>query len=138
MKLRYFPQCIPHYVQICDKNVSNEKYEKLRNSLFNIKNWIKLFLETALRFNKRAPLFDKKALGLSEGQLEVESPLTRSCFWHFWFKSRKTIFPKKSTFNEASDPLTLYLSKVGPGMPMLYYIMSKPICALLHNTGWFR
>ena len=37
-------------------------------------------MERALCFNKRAPLFDKKALGLPEGQLEVESPLTRSCF----------------------------------------------------------
>ena len=28
-----------------DKNISNEKYEKLRNRLFKIKNWIKLFME---------------------------------------------------------------------------------------------
>ena len=33
--------------EIWDKNISNEEYEKLRNSLFKIKNWIKLFLKIA-------------------------------------------------------------------------------------------
>ena len=31
--------------EICDKNVSNEKHEELRNYLFKMKNWIKLYLE---------------------------------------------------------------------------------------------
>ena len=80
MKLRYFTQCIPHYVQICDKSISKKKKnEKLRICL-KLRIESNCFMERALRFNKRAPLFDKKELGLSKGQLEVESPLTRSCF----------------------------------------------------------
>ena len=31
--------------EICNKNISVQKYEKLRNWLFKIKNWIKLFLK---------------------------------------------------------------------------------------------
>ena len=49
-----------------------------------------------------------------EGPVEVEFPPTGSCFWHVWFKLRKRIFSKKGTFNEVSDPRTLYLSKIGP------------------------
>ena len=55
-------------------------------------------MERALRFNKRAPLFGKKALGLSEGQLEVESSLTRSCFLTILVQIKKNYFSRKGHF----------------------------------------
>ena len=50
--------------KICDKNISNQKYGKLRNCLFKMKNWIKLFLKKPLCLNKRTSLFGKRAPGL--------------------------------------------------------------------------
>ena len=77
--------------------------------------------KSALCFNKRALLFDKETLGLSEGRVEVESSLTWSCLWHIWFKSRKTsFFPKKGTFNETTNPWILYLPKIG--LALLYKV----------------
>ena len=38
-------------------------------------------------------------------QLEIEYPLTGSCFWLFWFKLR--FFFKMGLFNKGSDPWTL-------------------------------
>ena len=51
--------------EICDKNLSNGKYEALRDCLFKMKRiGSKLFLywEKALHFNKKAPSFDKRVL----------------------------------------------------------------------------
>ena len=55
------------------------------------------------------------------GQVEVQSPLTGNCFGDFWFKSRKSFFSKRTLFNEASNPQTLYLSKIGLVLCMIYY-----------------
>ena len=54
----YKPLCLMHYkTNVCDKNISKRKYEKLRDHLF--KN--EIFLEKGL--NKRSTFFDKIALG---------------------------------------------------------------------------
>ena len=46
--------------RICDNNISNEKDEILRNCLYINCSW-----KTAICFNERAPLFGKRAIGLS-------------------------------------------------------------------------
>ena len=46
--------------RICDNNFSNEKDEILRNCLYINCSW-----KTAICFNERAPLFGKRAIGLS-------------------------------------------------------------------------
>ena len=51
-------------IQKCDKNISNENYAKLRNSLSKMKE-LDQFSKKPLHFNKGAPLFDKRALGQS-------------------------------------------------------------------------
>ena len=43
--------------EICDKNISNNKYEKLRNFLLKMKNWIKLLF-------KKDPWLQKKSFFL--------------------------------------------------------------------------
>ena len=55
----------------------------------------------------------KGNLDYPEKLVEVESSLTGSCFWDFWFKP-KVFFSKRALFNETSDPQTLFLSKIGP------------------------
>ena len=53
-----------------------------------------------------------------EGQVEVESSLIGSSFLISFIdiKKKKFFFFKKGTFNEASDPWMLYLSKIGPAI----------------------
>ena len=53
-----------------------------------------------------------------EGQVEVESSLIGSSFLISFIdiKKKKYFFFKKGTFNEASDPWMLYLSKIGPAI----------------------
>ena len=81
-----------------------------------MQNWIKLFLKKGPSFNKRAPLSDKRAPGLCRMAYGGLIHPIGSCFWHFWFKSRKkNFFPKRALYNEVSDPWTLYFSKIGPG-----------------------
>ena len=63
---------------------------------------------------KRHLCLTKGNLDYPEKLVEVESSLTGSCFWDFWFKSRKVFFSKRALFNETSDPQTLFLSKIGP------------------------
>ena len=59
--------------EICDKNISNEKYENLRNFYAKRRIESNCSWKRALRFNKRAPLSGKSALELDypEEQLEV-------------------------------------------------------------------
>ena len=67
-----------------------------------------------------------------EGQVEVESSLIGSSFLISFIdiKKKKYFFFKKGTFNEASDPWMLYLSKIGPA------IIKKKIDNTEHqNTG---
>ena len=64
--------------------------------------------------NKRGWLcLTKGYLGNQEGQVKIEYPLIQICFWHVWFKLRKTFFSKRALFKEESDPQILYLSKIG-------------------------
>ena len=56
------------------KNISNKNYEKLRNCLF------KIVLGKGHSLKKRVCLLTKGHLNKPEGQVEVESPLIRSCF----------------------------------------------------------
>ena len=52
-----------------------------------------------------------------EGQVEVESTLIGNSFLISFIDIRKkNFFFKKGTFNEASDPWMLYLSKIGPAI----------------------
>ena len=54
------------YAKKCNKNISNKNYAKLRNYLSEIKRiGSDCSPKGALHFNKRAPLFDKEALGQS-------------------------------------------------------------------------
>ena len=59
--------------EICDKNNSNEKNEKLINCLFRIVHKNQIF--RIFHFNKKAPLFNKSALGLSERQVFLKEAL---------------------------------------------------------------
>ena len=47
-KPRYASCVIKEIDKICDKIMTMEKYKKLRNCLFKMKNWIKLFLKKML------------------------------------------------------------------------------------------
>ena len=104
--------------KICDKNISNQKYGKLRNCLFKMKNWIKLFLKRPLCLNKRTSLFGKRAPGLFRRTDGDRIPPNWRLFLTLLVQIKKSVF----FFNEASDPWTLYLSKIGPdwqGLPEL-------------------
>ena len=68
----------------------------------------------ALHFNERALCLTKGHLD-NPGQVKVEYLLIESNFWQVSFILRKIFFFKKGTFNEAFNPQTLYLSKIGPG-----------------------
>ena len=65
--------------KICDENISDENKEKLRNCLFKRKNWMKLFLKKSSSIVGHLCLI-KRHLDYPEGQVEVESLLTGSCF----------------------------------------------------------
>ena len=52
-----------------------------------------------------------------EGQVEVDSPPNRKLFLISFIYIEQNIFFEKGTFNEASNPRTLYLIKIGPGIP---------------------
>ena len=75
-----------------------------------------------LGFNKREPIFDKRALG--------QSRRTSRC----WFKLTKTKFFKNGIFNKASGPWTLYLSKMDPGFIQSIFKRSLFPCS---PTGCF-
>ena len=59
--------------EICDKNISNEKYEKLRNHLFKMTTRIKLSLESLLASIKGHLCLRNRHLDYQEGQVDVES-----------------------------------------------------------------
>ena len=68
-------------------------------------------------FNKTAPLFEKWAREESRMTGEGWIPLSRKLFLvSFVYIKKNLFFFKKGTFSEASDHLTLYLSKTGPGL----------------------
>ena len=79
--------------EICDRNISNEKYDKLRNCLFKMKTRIKLFLEWLLAYLfKRAYLFEKMTLGLSRRQMNVESLPNSKLFLILLVQIEKNVF----------------------------------------------
>ena len=66
-----------------------------------------MFLKRGFRFNKKAIVFGKRALGLSRRVGGGRIPR----------KPRKSFFLKKrALFNKPSDPWALYFSKIGPGV----------------------
>ena len=88
------------YTSLCAKyaikNISNEKYEKLRYCLLKMK-WTKVVREKWFFTSIKEHLSSTKGhLDYPEGYVQVEFPQTASCFSHFWFKSR--IFFQKRHF----------------------------------------
>ena len=61
----------------------------------------------------------KGHLGNPEWQVEVESEV----IFEVSIILRKLIFFKKGTFNKASDPQTLYFSKIGPVPPIVCQVL---------------
>ena len=76
----YVSYIIKQKYKICDKNISKERDEKLRN-YSKWKNWIKLFLINGSS-PKKSTFLTKGHLGNQEGLLEVEYPPNRKLFWH--------------------------------------------------------
>ena len=74
----------------------------------------------AFLFNKRETLFDKRALGQSRRTGGDIIPPNRKLILISFIYIKKLFFKglffffKKGTLNKASDPRTLYLSKIGP------------------------
>ena len=137
----YLISCFEHqqfysiYLMWNFKEILNQKGEKLRNSSCKMKDWIKLFWKKGLFASIKGHLcLIIGHLDYLEGQGEAEFPLTRSCFWYFRFKSRKSFFEKKALFNEVSDSRTLYLSKIGP----VYHVMwwSRNFRHLKFSFAW--
>ena len=69
--------------------MSVDKYKKLRNFFFEIKNWIKLFLEKGSSIQCKGLFVSQKGTFLI--------PLIGSCFWHF-YSNEKNFFFKMGTF----------------------------------------
>ena len=92
----------------------------VRNYFSEMKELDQIILQEGLFASIKGHLcLTKGHLNISEGQVEVDSPLIRNYFWYFSFILRKKIFfSEKDTFNEAPDPWTLYLSKIGPVTPI--------------------
>ena len=63
--IRHYVSCvIKQTYEICDKNISKEKYEKLRKYLFKIKEFNENILGKGfITTKKRGTLLDKRALG---------------------------------------------------------------------------
>ena len=63
--MRHYASCvIKQTYEICDKNISKEKYEKLRKYLFKIKEFNENILGKGfITTKKRGTLLDKRALG---------------------------------------------------------------------------
>ena len=96
--------------EICDKTFQKKEMKNSEIIYLKWKNWMKLSWKRALYFSGQLCL-TKGHLGNQEGLQESEyPPLIESCFWHLWFKLRKT--SKRAFLKEASN--SLYLSKIGP------------------------
>ena len=81
--------------EVCDKNISEEKYEKLQNYVFKIKEFNSIILGKGLFASIDVKLcLTKGHLGNQEGQVKMKY---RICFWHFWVKLNKNFFFKKGT-----------------------------------------
>ena len=83
--------------------------------------------ERTLCFNKRVPLFDKRALGQSRMTRRDWIPPNQKLFLisfiyilHFFFH--------KGTFNEVSKLWTLHLSKIGPGEVIFFEKIISWVC----------
>ena len=75
-------------------------------------------LKRPLRFSKRAPLFHKRALGLSRrvsgGRIRPQRKLFLVLFVQIKFVFFFCFFfSKRALFDKTSDPWALYLSKIG-------------------------
>ena len=67
--------------KMCNKNISEGKYEKLRNYLFRMKEFNEIVLEKGLfTLVKGQFCLIKRYLGDKEWQMEIEYPLIRSFF----------------------------------------------------------
>ena len=67
--------------EICDKNILKEKYEKLRNYSFKMKELNKIVLGKGPLASIKWKLYlTKGQLCNQEGQVEFEYPLIGSCF----------------------------------------------------------
>ena len=61
--------------EICDKSISKEKHEKLRNYFFKMKELNEVFLGKGLFISKKEkPCLTKGHFGDQERQVEVECP----------------------------------------------------------------
>ena len=101
--------------EICDKNISNEKYEKLRKCLFKIKTRVKLFLKWLLTLIKGHLCLRKRHLDYQEGQMDVESLPNSKLFLILLVQiENKCFFRNNGTLSKVFDPRTLYLSEIGP------------------------
>ena len=99
--------------EICDKNISNEKYENLRNCLCKTKNWIKLFLKKGPSLQQKGTFVWQKCswIGLSRKAVGSLFPQLEVVFDTFVSNQEKVFFFKKGTFWQSR---TLYLCKIGP------------------------
>ena len=105
------------YTSLCAKYMQafyKQNTWKIRNCLCKMENSIKFNSMKGLFASIKGELCLKRALGLSRRVHGGWFPLIRSCFWHFWFKWRKSFFFffffwKKNILYEASNPWTLYL-----------------------------
>ena len=96
--------------ETCDKNISNEEYENLKETVYAKQRIESNFSwKRALRFDKNATLSGKSALVLSRRAVGSLIPQLEVAFEKFLF-----FFFKRALFNKALDPGTLYLSKTRP------------------------
>ena len=79
--------------ETCDKNISNEEYENLRNCLCKTKNWIKFFLKKGPSLQQKGTLVWQKCSRIIQKSSWKSNSPTRSCFWQVSF-----FFFKKGTF----------------------------------------
>ena len=102
----HYASCvIKQTYEICDKNISKEKYEKLRKYLFKIKEFNENILGKKFFTSIKWELcLTKGWLGNQEGQVKIKYLLIRICFWHFWFKLRKTFFQKGHFLRKHPNP----------------------------------
>ena len=101
------------------KNISKEKYEKLRNYLIKIKESNEVVLGKWLFASIKGQIcLAEGYLGNQEEHMEVEYPLHQKLFSTLLIQIKeKLFFSKRAVFNEVSNPQTFYLSKIGPAEP---------------------
>ena len=108
------------YTSLCAKYIQafyKQNTWKIRNCLCKMENSIKFNSMKGLFASIKGELCLKRALGLSRRVHGGWFPLIRSCFWHFWFKWRKSFFFfffsfKTNSFErsvQSLDALSLYL-----------------------------